>query len=265
MKQLYKPSNLISFLNSLKTEAKKSLSQNFLIDQNIVNIFVKALDIHFKDTVLEIGPGPGVLTEKVLLFTKNVIAIEKDKKFADALKEKEEDILVFEEDFLKFDLSFLKKLNKKTKVIGSIPYNITSPLIIKLLKNHEYFSEIVLMVQKEVANRIISKKRTKDYSSFSIFVNYYSNPEIIKIVSRNSFSPSPNVDSAIIKFTIKENIENINNDYFHDFVKLGFSKRRKKLISNLKDAYNVQKIDSAFKQMKLDENVRAEGLSLEDF
>lgn len=263
--KLYKPSELIKFLSGLNISPKKGLSQNFLIDKNIVDKFIESLSITKDDIVLEIGPGPGVLTYPLLEKAKKVIVVEKDRVFANNLRNQRIDNLeVIESDFLDLDLSFLKIFNK-IKVISSIPYHLTSPIITKILENSSLFSSISLMIQKEVAQRIVAKPNSKTYSSFSVFVNFYADVKIICFVSNNSFLPKPKVDSAIIKLDIKDTFENIDKEKFHNFVRLSFSQRRKKLISNLAKEFDKEKILKIFDEMKLDQNVRAENLTLDNF
>ena len=208
MKNLYKPSSLISYLSSLDVKLKKSLSQNFLIDKNIIDKMISSANILSDDIILEIGAGAGVLTFEIAKKAKKVIAIEKDDIFAKELKNcRVDNIETLNIDFLKFDLNDLKKIDKKIKVISSIPYSLTTPIITKLLNNFSLFSSITLMVQKEMAQKIIAKSSTKLYGFFSVFVQFYSDAKIIQIASKNCFLPKPKVDSAIIELKIK-------NDFF---------------------------------------------------
>lgn len=246
---LYKPKDLIALLKNLKISPKKSLSQNFLIDQNIIKKILKIADIQKDDVLLEIGPGAGALTQ-ALCKKGNVIAIEKDKTFAKHIRSL--GIEVYEKDFLSFPLEKITK--KKIKVISNIPYHISSPIIVKLLKNYKKIEKMILMLQYEFAKRIVAKKNTKDYSAFSLFVNFYANPKIEFKVSKNSFFPKPKVSSCIVSFEIKKNIPNIEKEAFHRFVQKAFSKRRKKISSFLK-----------MEIPKELQNLRPENLSLEDF
>ncbi|MBN2479455.1 MAG: ribosomal RNA small subunit methyltransferase A [Parachlamydiales bacterium] len=265
MSQLYKPSELKKYLANLNTKAQKKYSQNFLIDQNILNKFVDSLKLTKEDIVLEIGPGPGVITEKLITIAKKVIVIEKDKIFANNLKKQNiENLEVLEDDFLKLDLFKLLNKFEKIKVISSIPYSITTPIITTLLQYHCLFSNISIMIQKEVAQRILSKPDTKTYGSLSVFVNFYCDTKLICYVSRKSFYPSPKVDSAIISMQVKTPPE-INKESFHNFVRLLFSQRRKKLKTILKKNYSVEIIDKAFENCNISSDKRAENLSLEDF
>ncbi len=264
--KLYKPTELLQFLSDLKIKPKKGLSQNFLIDKNIVDKIINFSNISKDDIILEIGPGPGVLTNPLLKIAKKLIVIEKDDIFSKNLENIKADNLEIKHiDFLKLDLNFLKNYNQKIKVISSIPYHLTSPIISKLLNFHFLFSSITLMIQKEVALRLVALPNSKTYSSFSLFVNFYANVKIVSYVSKNSFLPSPKVDSAIIKLDIKDNLENIQKEKFHDLVRLAFSQRRKKLISCLSLHFEKEKIIKILDELKLNQNVRAENLSLENF
>jgi 16S rRNA (adenine1518-N6/adenine1519-N6)-dimethyltransferase len=263
---LYKPSELLKFLSDLNIKPKKKLSQNFLVDNNIVKKFIESSCLTKDDIVLEIGPGPGVLTKPILEIAKKLIVIEKDDVFSkNLINLKANNLEIKHFDFLKIDLDFLKVYNQKIKVISSIPYHLTSPIIAKLLESSLLFSSITLMVQKEVAERIVSSPNSKIYSSFSVFVQFYSDVKIISKVSKNSFLPKPKVDSAIIKLTLKENLENIEKNKFHALVRLAFSQRRKKIISPLSSNFEKNKLIKIFNELNLDLNSRAENLSLENF
>jgi len=203
---LYKPTELLKLLKDLDLKPKKSLSQNFLIDKNIVAKIIAFSDISNKSVVLEIGPGFGTLTSFILEKCKKLIAIEQDKILTKILKKnlKNQKLEIKNANFLDLDLNFLKNFNQKVKVISSIPYHLTQPIIMKLLKNHFLFSSIILLIQKEVAQKIISSPNSKKYNSFSLLINFYADVQIISYVSKNSFLPKPKVDSAIIKLNLKK-------------------------------------------------------------
>jgi 16S rRNA (adenine1518-N6/adenine1519-N6)-dimethyltransferase len=261
---LYKLSDLIPFLKENNIKAKKSLSQNFLVDKNIVDKFINSLDITKDDTVLEIGPGPGVLTYELLKKAKNVIAVEKDTFFYENLKNQNiSNLTIYNEDFLKFDFSKIKD-TKKIKVIGSLPYSITTPIIIELLNQSNLFSKISIMLQKEVATRIVSKKDKKTYSSFTIFVNYHSNPTLVHTVSKTCFYPSPKVDSSILLLDIKDLDEKLPLEFFN-FVRLAFNQRRKKITTSLKNLIEKDILIKILKNLNLDINARAENFSINDY
>jgi len=260
----YKLKEIKETLSKLQTTAKKSFSQNFLIDQNIVDKFINSADVKKDETILEIGPGLGELTLKILEKDANLIAIEKDKFFSAYLKSlKLSNLKVIEADFLKIDLHSLSK--EKLKVISSVPYSLTSPIIIKLFKSYELFSTITLMIQKEVAQRILASPNTKEYGSFTVFTNFYASIELVCNVSNSCFYPRPRVDSSIIQMKIKKIDTTIDREKFHKFVQLGFSQRRKKILNCLKPILEKEKILTALESIGFDENTRAESLSLENF
>ena len=259
-----KPSSLYEFLKKTNTKPIKRLSQNFLIDKNIIKKIVDAADIKPNDLVLEIGPGPGALTHEILSKKAKIIAVEKDKTFAKSLNK---NIEVYEDDFLTFPLKeIFQKKNKKAKVIANLPYHIASPIIAKLLHHHDLFSDMTLMVQYEMAQRLISDKNSKNYGSFTIFVNFYSTVKFLFEISPNSFLPRPKVKSAIIQLKInKKPSSDIDKKKFHLFVQSSFGQRRKKLTTSLKKSYDIEKVKNAFLDLNIDINSRPENLSMKEF
>lgn len=227
---------------------KKSMGQNFLIDENIVKKIVKAGNVNKKDIIVEIGPGTGSLTLELAKHAKKVIAIEKDEKLASQLKIKNTEIIVGDA------LEEIKKIPGKYKVVSNIPYYLTSFLIRTLLELENKPIEIILLIQKEVAKRICSPKN----NILSLSVNYYAKPEIVGYVSKNCFYPKPKVDSAIIKIT--PNKKKKNNELFK-IIKLGFTHPRKTLVNNLKEI----KIEDFLKNRGLDLKIRPEKLSIKDW
>ncbi len=250
--------------------AKKSLGQHFLNSKDILNVIRDTADVVGDDLILEIGPGRGDLTRILLNFVGKVIAIEKDDKlfnllsemFGDEIKNNKLDLI--HGDILDFDpnvLSFYKDLNYK--IVANIPYNITGAILKKFLSASYQPSQMVLLVQKEVAERIIAKDGKE--SILSVSIKAYGTPKYIKTVKAGSFNPSPKVDSAIIL------IDEISRDFFKDFsekeffemIKAGFKSKRKKLSSNLSEIYEKKLVLEAFSTLKLDPNLRAEDVSLE--
>lgn len=206
---------------------KKSLGQNLLTDKNIIKKIINSVDINKDDIVLEIGPGLGAITLELIKKAKKVVCVEKDKEMTEALKKKTEgkNIEIINNDAL----LFLKNNPlKKYKVVANIPYYITSSLIRALLESENRPSDIYLMIQKEVGVRICASPG--DMSILSVSVQYYATPKILFKVSKNSFYPSPKVDSAFIQITPK-NITK-NSDFFK-LIKTGFAHPRKQLINNL--------------------------------
>lgn len=252
-------------------KAKKSLGQNFLNSTKALMDIVNAAEVNADDIILEIGPGKGVLTEKLLKFAGKVIAVEKDDELYEFLKEKfsieiekghldliHGDILEFDPNLLKFYSDF------NFKIVANIPYNITGAIFRKFLSAEYKPESIVLLVQKEVAERIAKEKKE---SILSLSVKAYGKPKYISTVKAGSFVPAPKVDSAIIL------IENISNNFFSDFseekffiaLRAGFASKRKKLSSNLREVYNKEKIEKTFEELRLDPNIRAEDLELKEW
>ncbi|WP_420421912.1 16S rRNA (adenine(1518)-N(6)/adenine(1519)-N(6))-dimethyltransferase RsmA [Simkania sp.] len=259
---LYQPKALKKLLEDLKTHPRKSLSQNFLIDGNIVRKIIESSTVVEGDHVLEVGPGPGVLTEALLEKGANVTAIEKDDRFAAALQDWSHPKLnIVHDDFLKVDLPSV--LKKKTKVVANIPYNITGILLQKLLPMGKQIASLTLMVQKEVAERLVAKKGTNNYSSFTLFASYYSTPQLLFSVEPTCFYPKPKVTSAVVQLTLKEVDENAPSPLL--LIRKAFQQRRKMLRASLKSLYPATQVESALKEMGLAETARPQELSLEEF
>lgn len=256
-------SKVAGLQNQLMFKPKKSLGQNFLKSKKVLDDIINAGKISVGETVLEIGPGKGALTEKLIEAKANVIAIEKDDRLIEELREKFPDIKIIHGDVLKFEPSSLPELASGSyKLIANIPYYITGEIIEKFLSCKHPPETIVLLVQKEVAQRIVS--RDKKESILSIAVKAYGTPKYIGTVSKRYFSPAPKVDSAIIA------IENIHplvsplsqgshedfEKHFFSVLKTGFAHKRKKVLSNLKEKYDIS-------DLNIPENTRAEELSIE--
>jgi len=250
--------------------AKKSLGQHFLKSERALLAIVKAGSVNAEDTIFEIGPGTGVLTEKLLAASCQVLAIEKDDKLYEFLKTKFEKeikngkLRLVHDDILEFDLS---KLRASTyKLVANIPYNITGAILKKFLETDYQPEKIVFLVQKEVAKRIIgrplggSASKWEKESVLSISVKAYGTPRYVETVKAGSFVPAPKVDSAIIA------IENISKNFFQGFtekeffntVRTGFKSKRKKLSSNLSTIFAKNKVRETFQKLNLDDNLRAE-------
>ena len=239
---------------------KKSLSQNFLIDQNVVSKIVDAANIEVGDTVLEIGPGSGALTVEMLKRGAIVYAVEYDTRAAHILTKhiEDENFHLINEDILKADLSFLKA---PVKIVSNLPYHITSPIIAKITTLHGIFTDIILMVQKEMAERILAKAPSKNRSSFSIFTSYYFDKKSLFIVKPGCFVPKPKVDSVIISLYPKETLALTSPDPFFAFVRKAFSQKRKMISSVLKE-YDIPK---ALTEIGCNPKARPEQLSLKEF
>lgn len=258
-------------------KTKKRLGQNFLIDSNIIDKIIEIADLKDSDTIVEIGPGAGFVTENIAPEVKKLFAIELDTDAADVVnKLPYENIEVLLQDILKTDLSDF--LTEKTKIIANIPYYITSPIIAHLLgevddlnhANRNLISEIYLMVQFEVALRIIATPESpnKQYGLLSILTNFWSTPELIQKVPARAFYPSPKVDSALIKLTVNDNprVNLENPKLFRKVVKGAFAQRRKTFVNSLSQSgFEKEKINKTIAQMGLSPEIRGEKLSIEQF
>lgn len=262
---IYKPSILRSFLNQMEAVPQKRLSQNFLIDKNIIQKIVLEADIQKGDCVLEIGPGPGVLTEALLEKGAHVIAIEKDPKFAQALQRfqtSDHRLTVLEADALTVELNSI--LSKGLKVVANLPYNVATAILIRFLPKHHYLKSLTVMVQKEVGERLIAKPSTKSYSSLTLFVRFYSEASLGFHIKPTCFYPAPKVHSSVIHFKIKKPIQ-LDSEAFFQFVRNTFQKRRKMLRASLRSFYDPEVLRQGLEKIGKGHQVRPEELSLEDF
>ena len=266
-------------LNKYKIEANKSLGQNFLIDDEIVNKIIESSMLTKDDLVIEIGPGLGTLTSKLLEKANKVIAVELDKKMIEILSDRFKlynNLDLINDDILKVDLQKLieeeKYKNKKlsVKIVANLPYYISSPIIIKLLELRLQIDSIIVMVQKEVAERLTAKPGTRNSGAITYMVEYYSVPESVVDVDKTCFLPSPKVDSKVIKLQIRTKplIGVKDEKKLFDLIQKCFSQRRKTL-ANVLINYNLVKDKKTainiLKSMNLNENIRGENLTLEQF
>lgn len=264
---IYKPSELLDFLNGLGISPRKALSQNFLIDGNIIRKIVASANVTTGDLVLEIGPGPGSLTEALLEKGAKVIAVEKDPLLAEALKRLQtagRNLEVHTADILTFPIEKHVK-DQKLKVIANLPYNITTPIIAKLIPQIKYFSSLTLMVQDEVARRFTAKPNTPEYGSFTVFLNFFTNPSYAFGVSKNCFYPVPRVESAIVNLELKKPAEVLNEEFFFKMTRRAFEQRRKMLKVSLKELYGSEIVIDALNALHLNPLARPQELSLEQF
>ena len=268
MKNLFKKYHL---------KPNKRLGQNFLISQKVLRRIIQTAELSKKDIVLEIGPGLGALTQELAQRAKKVIAVEKDKRMVEILKNTLKDrqnIEIIHGDILDIirDSPSDTVLDSRTvseglslKIVANIPYYLTSPLIRLFLELKTPPQEMILLIQKEVAQRICAKP--PKMSLLAVAVQFYSQPKIISYVSKKSFWPQPKVDSAIIKIGQIKKPKNINQEKFFRIAKAGFTSPRKQLINNLSQKLNLdrEEIKKALTQCHLDIQVRAENLSVEDW
>lgn len=266
----YSPNKIAQFLKENNFELKKKFGQNFIVDENIINGIINKSKVDKDCLVLEIGPGIGSLTFKLATTSKNVVAFEIDKTLKPLLEknlEEFENVEIVFEDFLKVNIEdYLKKYTyKKLYVIANLPYYITTPIIVKLIESNINVDKMIVMVQKEVGNRFKAVPNTKDYSSLSVYLNYYFDINKIMDVSPNVFLPKPNVDSIVLELVKKEKTFEIKNkDLFFKLIRDSFNQKRKNLRNNLK-GYNLEKIEETLKKYNLDLTARAEQISIEIF
>lgn len=246
---------------------KKKFGQNFLKDKNIIKKIVNLIDLKSDDLVIEIGTGSGVLTEEIEKECR-VISYEIDKDLEEFLNDKFKDknVLLINDDFLKRDVK--KDLEKEKYnnlyVIANLPYYITTPIINKLIEEKVDVEKMVLMVQKEVGDRFSASINTKDYSSITVFLNYYFKIKKEFVVSKNLFYPSPKIDSVIISLTKNDIYKSKNEEAFMNLIRDSFRQKRKTLKNNLKE-YNFDKVLEILKKYGFNENVRAEQIPIDIF
>lgn len=258
-------------------KTKKRLGQNFLINGEVIANIIDYAEISPEDTVIEIGPGVGFVTEQLVKHAKQVIAIELDEE---AIKELEKlnapNLKIIHQDILKTDLSEL--CEGKVKIVANIPYYITSPIIAHLLgeiddldnKNRNKITDILLMVQEEVARRMVAteKSPSKQYGLLTILSQFWADVEIKELVGRRSFFPAPKVNSALVKLVVREKPKLELSDYSHfrKTVKAAFSQRRKNIKNCLlSGGFSKENIQNAMSKLGFDENTRGEKLSIEEF
>lgn len=257
-------------LHRFKLRADKKLGQNFLIDENIVRNIVAAAELSDKDTVLEVGPGIGTLTQGLAESGASVVAVELDKRLLpvlDTTLEGYDNVRIVNGDILQVDIMQTLGVDE-FKVCANLPYYITTPIIFALLEKRLPMERLVAMVQKEVAERMAAKPGGKDYGALSVAIQYYTEPEIAFIVPPSSFIPAPSVDSAVIVCKRREMppVEVCDEALFFRVVKAAFSLRRKMLNNSLKNmGIKGEQVAKWLELAGVDGKRRAETLSLDDF
>ena len=269
---------MVDYLQRAKFfRTKKRLGQNFLINPDVITDIIDFAGITKDDVVLEIGPGVGFVTEQLVKYAGKVIAVELDEEAIKELQKLECDNLeIIHNDILKTEISSLT--DKKVKVVANIPYYITSPIIAHLLgeiddlenKNRNQIVDIILMVQEEVARRIVAAPNSpsKQYGLLTILSQFWADCEIVRLVGRKSFYPAPKVNSALVSMKVRKEPLLKLKDYkfFRRVIKAAFSQRRKTLKNCLVNSgFDKTKVTNALLELKLDENIRGEKLSIEEF
>ena len=247
-------------------KARKRFGQNFLHDHNVIENIVANLQIESGDHIVEIGPGKGALTGSILIPGVPLDIIEIDRDLVALLKQKfeaHENLRIISADALQFDFSSLQKNNEKLRIIGNLPYNISTPLLFHLFENFSCIKDMHFMLQKELVDRICADPGTKKYGRLSVMSQFYCSVEPLFEVAPESFTPSPKVISAIVKLTPHSQppvqVESLT--HFNKVVRTAFSQRRKTLRNSLKSLISEEKI----RALSIDPGVRAESISLNDF
>ena len=256
---------------------QKKYGQNFLIDEHVLNKIIAAAELTEDDYVIEVGPGIGTMTERMAPECRHVTAIEIDKELIPILSETLsgfDNVDIINEDVLKVDLNKLiaeRNDNKPVKVVANLPYYITTPIIMSLLENKIPIDTITVMVQKEVAVRMMVGPGTKDYGALSLAVQYYAKPYIVANVPMNCFIPRPNVASAVIRLTChKEPPVTVKDEkLMFNLIRASFNQRRKTLINGISNfsglSFTKEQVAMALNSIGLSENIRGEALDLEKF
>ncbi len=253
---------------------KKRFGQNFLKNQTVINKIVKSCNINKETMVIEIGPGLGALTDIIIPKCKKMICIEIDFQLAEILKNKYvkyNNVKIIQKDILKIDLKSLIKENFKAKkeniiVISNLPYYITSPILFRLFSINEYINFAVLMMQKEVGNRILAKPQSKEYNNLSIVSKYYSDIEKITNIHKTEFCPVPKVDSVVLKFTMNKKYNIQDEADFLIFIRQCFLNKRKTILNNISNIIQDKEITKVIlDKSKITHNLRPENLKLEDY
>lgn len=252
-------------------QPKKSLGQNFLADKNIRKKIISSAQLQKSDVVLEIGGGRGEITGMIAERAGKVYVVELDRDLCAVLKKSTEELKnveIINRDILKIDLSgCFGGLAEKIKVIGNIPYYIASPIIAHLLKHRNIIGRAFLTVQKEFAARVCSRAGSKDYGSFSCFVQYYCLPKILFHIKNTSFSPAPKVDSSFLCLEIRSAppVKVKDESRFFRIIRAAFNQRRKTLKNSLKEVVPAERLTEFFRRYHIDTRIRPEGLTLGDF
>lgn len=269
-----------SILNKYGLKANKRFGQNFLVDDNILNNIVEVSNIKQNELIIEIGPGLGNLTNYILSNATYSLLIEVDNNMIKVINDRFKDYdnyTLISQDILKVNIDEeILKIEEKNKikftnvkVVANLPYYITTPIIFKLLQDSKRISEVIVMVQKEVAQRMVAQSNTKDYGILTLMVQYLSDASIAFLVPKESFIPAPNVTSAIIVSKKNKKYKVKNEEDFIKLVHCAFAQRRKTMINSLFSTnfknLSKEELNILFEKLDIDKNVRAEQLDINDF
>ncbi|MBD8943053.1 MAG: 16S rRNA (adenine(1518)-N(6)/adenine(1519)-N(6))-dimethyltransferase RsmA [Clostridiales bacterium] len=271
------PKNTIEILQKYNFTFQKKFGQNFLIDTRVLERIITQAEITKDDMVLEIGPGIGTMTQYLCENAREVVAVEIDNSLIPILEDtlsEYNNVTVINDDILKVDINKLVEehnAGKPIKVVANLPYYITTPIIMGLFEKKVNVDSITVMVQKEVADRMKSGPGSKDYGALSLAVQYYSKPEIVANVPPNCFMPRPNVSSAVIRLKLYDEmaVKVENENLLFRLIRASFNQRRKTLVNGIKNSgelnYTKEQVVEALAKMGLNENIRGEALTLEQF
>lgn len=271
------PKNTIEILQKYNFTFQKKFGQNFLIDTRVLERIIAQAEITKDDMVLEIGPGIGTMTQYLCENAREVVAVEIDNSLIPILEDtlsEYNNVTVINDDILKVDINKLVEehnAGKPIKVVANLPYYITTPIIMGLFEKKVNVDSITVMVQKEVADRMKSGPGSKDYGALSLAVQYYSKPEIVANVPPNCFMPRPNVSSAVIRLKLYDEmaVKVENENLLFRLIRASFNQRRKTLVNGIKNSgelnYTKEQVVEALAKMGLNENIRGETLTLEQF
>lgn len=271
--ELTEPKVIKSIAERFGFSFSKGLGQNFLLDKSVLEDIVDAAEP--EEGVLEVGPGFGVLTRELAKTSKKVVTIELDKRLFPVLDytlEEFSNVKIIEGDVLKINLSKILEEEfgkKQISVAANLPYYITTPIITMLLEGNFPIKRIVVMVQKEVAQRLCAKPGSKDYGAISVLCNYYTNPRVVTVVPAGSFYPAPKVDSAVVCLEVckKPNVDVSDQKLFFRIVKAAFAQRRKTLLNCLTNSFNMDKqiISDSIEKCGINPGIRGEKLGIDEF
>lgn len=264
----YKTQELVTKYNF---KFSKSLGQNFLIDDSVLSDIVSGADVNKEDLIIEIGPGVGSLTALLINEAKKVVSIELDNDLIPILEKElgeHENFFLIHKDALKVDFNEIIGEEQSVKLVANLPYYVTTPIIVKLLKEGYKFKSLTIMIQKEVAERINAEPNCKEYGSLSLLVQYYCNTEILRNVPPSSFIPRPKVDSIVIRLDRLDEpkVKAIDEKLMFEIIRNSFNMRRKTLWNGTKFlGLSKEKLENAFNEANIDPKRRGETLSLQEF
>jgi 16S rRNA (adenine1518-N6/adenine1519-N6)-dimethyltransferase len=277
-KDIATPLRTKELLAKYRFSFKKSLGQNFLIDLNILQQIVQAARIDQQVGVIEVGPGMGALTEQLAKKAGKVLSFEIDQRLLPVLQETlapYSNIQIVHQDVLKADIAQLVKEHlgqyERVSVVANLPYYVTTPILLHFLESGLHFEHIVVMIQREVAARIAAKPGTKEYGSLSIAIQYYAESRVERVIPKTVFIPQPNVDSAVLKLTMRDKppVEVDDEDFFFKLIRASFAQRRKTLVNNLQSYFGPERSKAELirnlEEIGIDGSRRGETLTIVEF